>query len=175
MTATGGGRPRAVEVRSATSADHRAVLVLLDAAALPMAGLSPTLTDFYVAEDHGRVMGAIGLERYGADALLRSAVVDPSARDTGVGVALVERVLDHARERGIRAVYLLTTTAERYFPRFGFDRITREEVPDAVKASVEFREVCPASAVVMRKILIGDLGTSAASLDAGGPVHRDTR
>jgi amino-acid N-acetyltransferase len=113
----------------------------------------PALTDFFVADDRGRIVGAIGLEAYGAEGLLRSAAVDPAARGAGLGAALVERVLVHARERGVRSVYLLTTTAERYFPRFGFERITRETVTGAVKDSVEFREACPASAVVMRRVL----------------------
>jgi amino-acid N-acetyltransferase len=137
-------------VRPASGEDHGAVVGLLDAAGLPLAGLIPALTDFFVAEQDGRVVGAVGLEGYGPDALLRSAVVDPAARGSGIGVALVERVLEHARQRGILAIYLLTTTAEHYFPRFGFQRIEREAVPEAVKASVEFREACPASAAVMR-------------------------
>jgi amino-acid N-acetyltransferase len=142
-----------VVVRAATEADYQAVGALLEASSLPLAGVPSTLADFYVAEAQRRVVGAVGLELYGTDALLRSAVIDPVTRGSGIGRALVERALDHARERGVRAVYLLTTTAERYFPRFGFDRITRQEVPDAVQASVEFREACPASAVVMRKVV----------------------
>ena len=142
-----------VTVRAADSGDYEAVVGLLRAAELPLAGVPPALTDFYVAEDRGRVLGAVGLELYGANGLLRSAVVQPAARGTGIGVALVDRILGHARERGVGAVYLLTTTAERYFPRFGFVRIARDDVPDHVKASVEFREACPASAVVMRKVV----------------------
>jgi amino-acid N-acetyltransferase len=137
-------------VRAATGDDHGAVAGLLDAAGLPLAGLTPALTDFFVAEQDGRIVGAVGLERYGPDALLRSAVVAPTARASGIGVALVERVLEHARQRGILAIYLLTTTAEQYFPRFGFHRIGREAVPETIKASLEFREACPASAAVMR-------------------------
>jgi amino-acid N-acetyltransferase len=49
----------------------------------------------------------------------------------------------------MKALYLLTTTAERYFPSFGFVKTTRESVPDEIKTSVEFREACPASATVM--------------------------
>lgn len=147
---TAAGRARQVAVRAASGEDHGAVVGLLDAAGLPLAGLTPALTDFFVAEQDGRVVGAVGLERYGPDALLRSAVVDPTARGSGIGVALVERLLEHARERSILAIYLLTTSAEHYFPRFGFHRIGREAVPEAVKASVEFREACPASAAVMR-------------------------
>jgi amino-acid N-acetyltransferase len=47
-------------------------------------------------------------------------------------------------------MYLLTTSAEHYFPRFGFVQIGRDDVRGAVRESVEFREACPASAVVMR-------------------------
>lgn len=138
-------------LRAATAADHGGVMALLQAAALPAAGVTPALTDFFVVENRGRIVGAIGLETYGSDALLRSAVVDPPFRGSGIGVALVERVLLRARERGVRAVYLLTTTAERYFPRFGFEPVARADVPEAVRASVEFREACPASAVAMRR------------------------
>jgi amino-acid N-acetyltransferase len=149
----GGVRPPAVAVRAATGAELSHVLGLLESAGLPVAGVPPSLTDFLVAEDHGALIGAIGLEVYGPAALLRSAVVDSAARGTGVGGMLVDRALWHAQARGVRVVYLLTTTADRYFPRFGFERIPREEVPDDVRTSVEFREACPASAVVMRKVL----------------------
>lgn len=101
-------------IRSASSSDHRSVLTLLQAAGLPVAGVVPTLPDFYVAEVDGRVVGTGGLEVYGPDALLRSVVVEKVARNSGLGVALVERILDDARERDLRAVYLLTTTADAY-------------------------------------------------------------
>jgi len=140
-------------VRPATSGDYEAVAGLLRAAQLPLDGVPRMLTDFYVAERGGRVLGAIGLEVYGSDGLLRSVVVEAGARSVGIGVALVDYVLGQARFRALRAVYLLTTTAERYFPRFGFSAIARDDVPHHVSASVEFREACPASAVVMRKVL----------------------
>lgn len=117
---------------------------------MPTAGLSATLADFYVAEQGGRIVGAIGLEPYGAAALLRSAVVEPAFRGSGVGEAMIRRILDHAGARGMSEVFLLTTTAERYFPRFGFVEIAREDVPRAVQGSLEFREACPDSAIAMR-------------------------
>jgi len=139
-------------VRPAGAADYPAVVALLGAAGLPIAGIPRSLGDFLVAESEagGQVLGAIGLEPYGTAALLRSAVVDPSERGTGVGHALVRALLVHATARGVRELYLLTTTAEEFFPRFGFERIRREEVPAAVRESPEFRESCPASATVMR-------------------------
>ena len=140
-------------LRAATAGDHAAVLGLLEAAGLPLAGVPAAMADFLVVEREGRIVGAVGIERYGDSALLRSAVVEPGLRGTGVGASLVDGVLAQARRQGARDVYLLTTTAERWFPRFGFVRIDRDAVPAGVRTSVEFREACPASAAAMRKDL----------------------
>ena len=140
-------------LRPASAADYDQVVRLLRAADLPTAGLQPSLPDFLVAQDGERVIAAIGLEIYGNAALLRSAVVDPGRRGTGLGRDLVSGLLEHARRRGVREVYLLTTTAERYFPRFGFTPVARQAVAPAVRVSEEFRGACPDSAVAMRKAL----------------------
>jgi amino-acid N-acetyltransferase len=106
-----------------------------------------------VAEAGGKLVGVVGLELYGSSALLRSAAVEDGWRGSGVGRVLVERALDLARERRIEDVYLLTTTAEQYFPRFGFACVSRDAVAEEVRCSVEFQSACPASAVAMRKSL----------------------
>jgi amino-acid N-acetyltransferase len=142
-----------VSVRNAEPADLPAVLDLLGRAQLPTAGVADTLPQFVIAEDGGRIVGAVGLELYGASALLRSAAVEETWRGCGVGRTLIERALDLARERHIEDVFLLTTTAEHYFPRFGFACVPRDAVKPEVQVSVEFREACPASAVAMRKSL----------------------
>jgi amino-acid N-acetyltransferase len=144
-----------VSFRSAEPADLPAVLALLGGAHLPTAGVADTLPHFVIAEDRGRIVGAVGLELYGASALLRSAAVEESWRGCGVGRTLIDRALGLARERNIEDVFLLTTMAEHYFPRFGFSCVSRESVTPEVQGSVEFKEACPASAVVMRKSLRG--------------------
>jgi amino-acid N-acetyltransferase len=144
---------QSLSLRSAEPADLPAVLALLGRAHLPTAGVADTLPHFVIAEDGGRIVGAVGLELYGASALLCSAAVEESWQGCGVGRTLIERALDLARERNIQDVFLLTTTAEHYFPRFGFTRIPRDAVNPEVQDSVEFREACPASAAAMRKSL----------------------
>jgi amino-acid N-acetyltransferase len=62
-------------------------------------------------------------------------------------------MIDLAQNLGTPALYLLTTTAQTYFPAFGFEQIARSAVPTSVQASVEFTSACPSSAVVMRKRL----------------------
>ncbi len=140
-----------VELRAASSAELETVVDLLDRSGLPTAGVADNFAQFLVAEAAGKLIGVIGLELYGQSALLRSAAVEESWRGSGVGRVLVERALDLARERGIEDVYLLTTPAENYFPKFGFVCVRRDEVAQGVRSSVEFQTSCPASATAMRK------------------------
>lgn len=147
-----------VSLRPATSDDLPAVERLLTASSLPLEGVADNIAAFVVAEGGGELIGVAGLEVCCNNALLRSTAVDPAWRGHGVGRQLVERIIADAESRGIRALYLLTTTAERYFPSFGFTRTTREAVPDDVRATAEFQGACPASAVVMAKELVGTPG-----------------
>lgn len=146
-------------LRAATAADLAAVERLLAAAGLPDAGIADLFAtraaDFVVAEDPagGELLAVGGLEVCCDDALLRSVAVREDARRLGLGRALVLRLVAEAERRGLRALYLLTQTAEHYFPRFGFARIDRGEVPAAVGATSELTSVCPASAIVMRREL----------------------
>ena len=145
-----------LELRTARSADLPKVLALLGRAQLPTAGVAESLHNFIVAEREDELIGVAGLEVYGASALLRSVAVEDSWRGSGVGRTLIDRALDEARRAGIEDVFLLTTTAENYFPRFGFSCVRREQVREEVRASVEFQDACPASAMVMRKSLEQD-------------------
>jgi amino-acid N-acetyltransferase len=140
-----------MQIRSATDSDLSAVESLLAASDLPTDGVRDNFSSFLVADDNGAIAGAIGLEKYGPVALLRSAVVAPDRRGSGVGRRLVEQLLQRAEEAGVDDLYLLTTTAEKYFPKFGFTRTTRSAVPDSLKSSAEFRGACPDTAIVMSR------------------------
>jgi L-amino acid N-acyltransferase YncA len=159
-------------VRLATTADWPAIARLLTDAALPLDGAEAHVGDFVLAECGEGLAGCAALERYGAVALLRSVAVAPAHRGVGLGVALVEATVDRARQIGVETLVLLTTTAERFFPRFGFRVIPRDEAPDAVRASAEFRGACPASATVMRLDLaaIGALRVRAATRDDAAAI-----
>ena len=136
--------------------DAAGILSLLEDAHLPTDGLTDHLATALVARRHGRIVGSAALEVYADGALLRSVAVESSLRGTGLGQRLTDAAIARAVELAMPAVYLLTTTAERFFPKFGFTTITRDEVPASVRQSVEFTTACPASAIVMRKRLGGD-------------------
>lgn len=142
-----------IVIERASTADLEALHRLLEEHHLPTAGLRDHLAHALVARERGVIVGSAALEIYRDGALLRSVAVRQRLQRTGLGGRLTRAALDLASERRVHAVYLLTTTAERYFPKFGFERITREDVPDGVKTSVEFTAACPSTAVVMRRIL----------------------
>jgi N-acetylglutamate synthase-like GNAT family acetyltransferase len=136
-------------LRAAASTDLAAVERLLVASGLPLDGVAEALPTFVVAERGTDLVGVAGLEVCCDNALLRSVAVRPEWRSHGIGRALVTRVIADAEARGIHALYLLTTTADRYFPSFGFQTIPRDAVPAEVRATAQFRDACCASATVM--------------------------
>ena len=142
-------------IDGATEGDLAAVRRLLQQHHLPLDGVDEHIDTMVVARDGVTVVGTAALELYVDGALLRSVAVDPALQGRHLGHDLTEAALRLAQANGIDTVYLLTTTAEQFFPKLGFERITREQVPVTVQASVEFRSACPASAVVMRKRLVG--------------------
>lgn len=138
-----------IQIEPAAPADLPAVLDLLSASGLPHDGLAEHFDVALVARDGEVVVGSAALELYGEAALLRSVAVTEGLRGQGLGRQLTSAALGLARARGVRRVYLLTTTAEGYFPSFGFAPIARAEVEPAVQTSVEFTGACPAAAAVL--------------------------
>jgi N-acetylglutamate synthase-like GNAT family acetyltransferase len=148
-------------IRPASADDLPHIEALLTSSGLPTAGVEQSLDGFLVAEHDGALVGVVGLEHccreYG---LLRSTAVAPEWQGRGVGRRLVERAIAEAEARGTKALYLLTMTAERYFPSFGFETTTRDSVPAEVRATEEFCSACPASATVMSLALSGQAPSS---------------
>jgi len=138
-----------MDLRQARADDLTAVLSLLEQQQLPTDGVKAALGDFIIAEERGALAGTIGLERYGQYGLLRSAAVADDWKGKGVGALLVKRLFETAQACGLTSLYLLTTTAEGYFPRFGFTKVPRDAVPEPVQASVEFTTACPSTATAM--------------------------
>jgi len=136
-------------IRRASVQDLGAIETLLSDNNLPLDGVREALPSFLVAEADGRVIGVVGMEYCGEYGLLRSTAVDAAWRNRGIARRLIEQIIAHAEARGTRALYLLTTTAERYFPSFGFQATAREAVPEEIRVTGEFRSACPESATVM--------------------------
>jgi amino-acid N-acetyltransferase len=146
-----------MELRGATVEDHPAIRSLLQDSHLPVDDLDAAAIDFIVAIDGATVTGVVGVESFGDIGLLRSLAVRVERRGQGIGERLVDALEVFATARGMRRLVLLTETAAPFFGTRGYVVTAREQAPSAVKASAEFRSLCPASATCMIK----SLGTAA--------------
>jgi len=133
--------------------DLEAIERLLVASGLPLDGARDAFATGVVAHEGGEVVGAAAIEPYGPAGLLRSVVVEPTVRGTGVGSTLVDASELLARDLGISQLYLLTETAEAWFARRGYLTIGRDVVPEPVRGSIEFTTACSTTAVAMRRAL----------------------
>ena len=140
-------------VRPAVSKDFEAVVKLLQSENLPTEDISEDLSHFFVIERSGNIIAVIGLEVYGKEGLLRSLVVDQHYRNQSLATTLLNKLLLHAAEQRIGTIYLITTTAEKYFAAKKFSVINRTEVPLSISSSQEFSTLCPSTATVMSRKL----------------------
>ena len=141
-------------VSAAVSADLPAILSLLSSNGLPIADIKPdSHLEFLITRDNGRVVGVVGLERFGSVGLLRSLAVCPELRGRGLGQALTTALEERAARTGITSLVLLTETAREFFQRHGYQAIARKAAPAPVQTSSEFQTLCPDSAVCMTKDL----------------------
>ena len=127
---------------------------LLQDASLPTEDLTASHCEhFYFTGPASQPTGLVGLEIFGDVALLRSLVVTPQRRGAGEGASLLRYAEAEARSRGVRVLYLLTTTAERFFAKHGYQRAARETAPPAIRRTPEFAGICPASSAFMTRAL----------------------
>jgi amino-acid N-acetyltransferase len=138
-------------ITPAAPADGPAIAALLCAADLPHEDIAPHLGHFLVARQGGAIVGAVGLEVYAPDGLLRSLVVAPSFRGRGLGDELVRRLEQAAADWGVERFWLLTTTAEAFFARRGFRVTPRADAPAEIAATHEFKSLCPSTAICMAR------------------------
>jgi N-acetylglutamate synthase-like GNAT family acetyltransferase len=140
----------------ASGSDLASALALIEASGLPVAGVADAFPSGYaLVRDGGDIVGVAGLETHGDVGLLRSVAVAPSRRGTGLGTLLAQDRLRAATDLGLRAVYLLTTTAADFFATLGFEKTTRTSAPEQLRGSSEFASVCPSTAVCLVKTLKG--------------------
>ena len=129
---------------------------LLKASGLPADDLNFN-KDLLVGYFEGNALvGTGGLEIYGDYGLLRSLSVKMGIRGKSVGTNITEYLIDEAKHKRLKAIYLLTETASGFFQKRGFKILPRKEVPDELKVSSEFSKVCPESAVAMVLDLTND-------------------
>lgn len=135
----------------AVPGDEPAIKSLLALCELPYEDITAFLSNFVIGRRDDQIVGVIGLEVCGRDALVRSMAVAPDFRGRGIARALNTRIFALARLLKVKELYLLTITAAQYAGRLGFQKIERKDAPESIQATGEFKLLCPQTAVCMVK------------------------
>lgn len=119
---------------------------------LPVSDLSASYnTKLFGIKVDNQIVGVVGLEQEETIGLLRSLAVISNMRNKGYGKQLINHAETWASENGISRLYLLTTTATKYFLRIGFKKISRNNAPSFIINTPQFSNLCPSSAEFMCK------------------------
>lgn len=141
-------------IRHARADDLGAIQSLLQECELPYEDLSAErLAHFIVIGQPPRVVGCVGLERFGADALLRSLAVHPLMRGDGFAERLLEMIEAYAQGMELGSLYLSAPSATSFFLRQGYQEVEWTSVPAPLKANRDFAHASIAAATCLRKPL----------------------
>lgn len=138
-----------MKYKQAHSSDLTKIIELLETYDLPTSDCKDHISNFIIAENNNTIVGVGGFENRGNLGLLRSFAVRQSDKNQGIAEQIFSLVKAKAKDSGINQFYLLTTTASKYFKRLGFTICNRDDVPSSIKATKQFSDLCPSSAVVM--------------------------
>ncbi len=126
-------------ISNATRDDISAITTLLKEANLPPNDLERWIDNFFVLTVEGKIEGCIGLEHWENDGLLRSFVVSEDYRSKGFGIELYTELISLAKVMNLSSILLLAEGASDFFEKNGFKIIKRNEAPESVKNSIQFK------------------------------------
>jgi len=145
-----------MKITFASVEDETKIKEVLTAGGLHHEDITPShLQHFLVLKDDpsSTLTGVVGLELINNNALLRSLAVIEPHRSKGLATQLLKEIEKYARSNQVDTLYLLTLTAERFFTKRGYRKTDRKSAPPAIQETAEFKSLCPATAVCMKKLL----------------------
>jgi amino-acid N-acetyltransferase len=139
----GSSAPDQLVVRRARTSDVPAVKALVDIYAgkilleKNLVTLYEAVQEFWIAELDGELIGCGALHVLWSDlGEIRTIAVHPKVRGQGVGHAIVDRLLDVARDLHLGRIFVLTFEVD-FFSRHGFEEIDGTPVTAEV-----YEEMC---------------------------------
>lgn len=122
----------------ATEKDIPFIMALLEENGLPSSDIPSVWGSLFLACFEAAVVGIGGVEILGEYGLLRSLAVVQEERGRGYGQAVTRGLIHHARQAGVRELYLLTMTAAAFFEGLGFERVPRDRAPLPITHTSQF-------------------------------------
>jgi amino-acid N-acetyltransferase len=143
VSGAGAVAPLLAEVRRARTRDVPGIRALVDANTADRRLLEKAtvtlyedLQEFFVAVDGERVVGCGALHVLWEDlAEVRTLAVDRSVQGRGIGAALLSRLVENARDLGVRRLFCLTFEVD-FFRRHGFVPVSESIVDPGVQAEL---------------------------------------
>ncbi|MGB3493726.1 MAG: arsenic resistance N-acetyltransferase ArsN2 [Elainellaceae cyanobacterium] len=142
-----------VKLRNAKRADLPLIQSWLRQNSLPDSDVSDVLDGLFIMQHQNVDVGIGGIEAYAPDGLLRSVVIAEPFRGKGYGKQLCHLLVNQAIAQNITTLFLLTETAPQFFASLGFEPIERQSAPTSLQGTTEFSQLCPASAICMKRNL----------------------
>lgn len=134
---------------------HPALHSALTGAGLPTGDLDLPGRRFFAFRDEADDLLAYGgIEPLGKEALLRSLVIAIDRRRQGLGRQVMARLCELAQGLGAERAWMLTARLVPFGLACGFEIVARAEVSAPIRETRQFLELCPDSAVVLRKNLV---------------------
>jgi amino-acid N-acetyltransferase len=94
--------------------------------------LYDNMRDYFVYEDHGKVLGTCALHICWEDlAEIRSLCVAESSRKKGIGKMLVHVCIEEAKNLKIPKIFLLTYQ-DVFFAKCGFTSVDKKDLPQKI-------------------------------------------
>jgi len=146
--------PEKFRLRKATPKDIDLIQEMLQANDLPTEDIPEIIDALVIASKGTTIIGIGGVERHGDFGLLRSIVIESSLRGKGYGTTLCNELIEQAKNDKINELFLLTIHAEAFFNRLGFERVPRDEIPQEMQDTAEFKTLCPISSICLQLNLV---------------------
>ena len=91
-----------------------------------------TLRDFVLAEDDGKVVGVGALHLVWDElAEIRAMAISPEFAGRGIGLNIVQRLMEDARKLGVKTLFTLTYQPG-FFAKSGFYEVPKEQLSQKV-------------------------------------------
>lgn len=139
------------KIQKAKDRQIEEIKLLLAKHKLPIDDIQSGNIKFLVTLQKQKVIGAIAVELYQNTGLLRSLVVDSEYWNHGLGKKLINALIQNCISNKVDELYLLTSTSVLFFEKLGFKIIERENIPQRISQTEQFKTLCPSSAIAMFK------------------------